>query len=146
MLKRPITFTDFNDEVHTEEFYFNISRAELIEMELSEVEGLKATIERIIAAKDMKSLVHEFKKILLDSYGVKSEDGKRFIKSPEVRDDFAHSAAFDVLFLELCTNETSAADFIMGILPKDMAEQLAHATPDKPKGLPPRPPQPPTAV
>jgi len=147
MLKRNITFTDFNDVKVTEEFYFNISRAELIEMEVSEVDGLKAAVEKIIASKDMKSLIREFKKIVLDSYGVKSEDGKRFIKTEQLRDEFAQSAAYDVLFMELCTNETSAANFIMGILPTELAAELNNLSPqDKPKGLPPlpmRPPKPP---
>lgn len=147
MLKRPITSTDFDGNTTTEEFYFNISRVELIEMEVSELDGLKATIEKIVATKDMKSLIKEFKKIILDSYGIKSEDGKRFVKSQELRDEFAQSGAFDVLFMDLATNETAAANFIMGILPSDMAEQLANATPqDKPKGLPPQPPKPPSSI
>jgi hypothetical protein len=143
MLKRPITFTDFEGQKITEDFYFNISRAELIEMEVSEVDGMKATIEKIIAAQDMKSLIQEFKKIILDSYGVKSEDGRRFIKSEENRLAFSQSVMFDTLFMELATNESSAANFIMGVLPADMAAELAGKAPqDKPQGLPPMPPTP----
>ena len=153
MLKRNITYEDFDGNWATEEFYFNIGKAELIEMELSEVDGLKATIEKIVASGDIKSLIKEFKKVVLGSYGVKSEDGKRFIKSPELSLAFSQTPAFDVLFMDLATNDKFAADFIMGVLPKDMVAQLEAAKvqdkPDKPPAafaLPKQPPMPPTVV
>lgn len=155
MLKRAITYHNFDGEKVTKDYYFNIGKAELIEMELSEVDGLKAAIQKIIKAGDMKSLVNEFKKIILASYGQKSEDGERFIKSPELSLQFSQTAAFDSLFMDLATNETAAAIFIKGVLPADMVAQLdVAATQDKPTSVPeafklpkpPQPPMPPTSV
>lgn len=155
MLKRAITYHNFDGEKVTKDYYFNIGKAELIEMELSEADGLKAAIQKIIKAGDMKSLVNEFKKIILASYGQKSEDGERFIKSPELSLQFSQTAAFDSLFMDLATNETAAAIFIKGILPADMVAQLdVAATQDKPTSVPeafklpkpPQPPMPPTSV
>lgn len=148
MLKRPITYTTYDGDEITEDFYFNVSKADLIEMELSEVDGLKTTIEKIIAAKDIRSLINEFKKIVLGSYGEKSEDGKRFIKSEEFSKNFSQSAAYDVLFVELTTDDVAATTFIKGILPPDMVGELDKAIPqDKPKEAPKPfklPPMPPT--
>jgi hypothetical protein len=153
MLKRAISYEDFDGNKVTEELYFNISKVELIEMELSELDGLKATIDRIVKAGDMKSLIKEFKKIILDSYGVKSEDGKRFIKSEQLRTEFSQGLAYDALFMDLCTNETAAANFIKGVLPKDMIAKYEELNvPDQPTEvpkafkLPPQPPMPPSAV
>jgi len=120
MLKRNITYKDFNDEEVTETFYFNLSKTELIELEVSYEGGLQGAIQRIIEAKDERALVMEFKRIVLLSYGERSADGKRFIKNDQLREEFTQTAAYDALFMELATDEDAAAKFIQGILPADM--------------------------
>lgn len=120
MLKRNITYEDFNGDTVTEVFYFNLSKSELMELELEYKGGFGESIQRIIEAKDNKSLIAEFKKIILLSYGIKSDDGKRFIKSDQLREEFTQTAAFNSLFMELATNENSAVTFLNGIIPKDM--------------------------
>jgi hypothetical protein len=89
MLKKTITYTDYNGVERTEDFYFNLNKAEILEMELSTEGGLQQMIEKIIAAQDMPALSKYFKDIILMSYGEKSPDGKRFIKNQEIRDAFA---------------------------------------------------------
>jgi hypothetical protein len=120
VLHRPITYEDFNGNLVTENFYFNLSKAELIELEVSYDTGLAAAMQRIIDEKDNKKLVSEFKRIILLSYGVKSEDGKRFRKSNELREEFEQTAAYQSLFVELATNSMAATEFINGIIPRDM--------------------------
>jgi hypothetical protein len=144
MLKRDITYEDFNGETVTETFYFNLTKTEIIELEVGYKQGLEETIKAIIKAQDNKSLIGEFKKIVLMAYGIKSEDGRRFIKSDQLREEFAQSAAYDALFMDLATNEDSAANFIMGIIPRDLNIDLDK--PERPKmvnvPLPPVPPTP----
>lgn len=120
MLKRTIKYEDFNGVEVVEDFYFNLSKSELIEMEAEYQGGLSDTLNRIIEAKDNKTLIAEFKKLVLNSYGQKSVDGKRFMKSDALREEFSQTPAYDVLFMELASNEGAAGDFIQGIMPKDM--------------------------
>lgn len=127
MLKKTISYEDFDGVKITEDFYFNLTKSEMVEMELQHKDGLGDAIQRIIAANDTKALLVEFKKLILGSFGVKSEDGKRFIKSKESIDDFTSSAAYDALFMELATNDTAAADFIKGIIPRDMLSAAEEA-------------------
>lgn len=117
MLKKTITYTDYNGIERTEDFYFNLNKAEILEMELSTEGGLQQTIEKIIAAQDMPALSKYFKDIILMSYGEKSPDGKRFIKNQEIRDAFAQTEAFSELYVELATDDVAAADFINGVIP-----------------------------
>ena len=124
MLKRDITYEDFDGEKVTETFYFNLTKTEIVELEVGYDGGLQAALQRIIKADDRKTLVAEFKKIVLLSYGKKSDDGKRFIKSDELREEFSQTAAYDSLFMELATNDDSAATFIKGIVPKDFAREM----------------------
>lgn len=126
MLKKAITFKDFDGNEVTEEFYFNISKSELVELELSNEGGLEAYLKRIIASNDGKTIVQEFKKLILMSYGVKSEDGKSFIKTDKVREDFQQTLAFDSLFFELSTDSDAATEFVKGIIPQDMADEVAR--------------------
>jgi len=120
MLKKDITFTDYNGDEVTETYYFNLSRAELVELEVSYSGGIEAAITRIIETRDVRNLIKEFKKIILLSYGVRSEDGKKFIKNQELRDDFTQTAAYDALFMELATDADAAAVFMNGIIPKGL--------------------------
>lgn len=127
MLKREITYEDYNGEKVTEVFYFNLTQSELVELEVSYEGGLEASIKRIIEAKNVQALVQEFKKIILSAYGVRSEDGKRFIKNDQVREEFTQSAAYDALFMELATDDDAASKFITGILPASLVEAVAAA-------------------
>jgi hypothetical protein len=127
MLTREISYTDFNDEKVVEKFYFNISKPELVEMEVEYKEGLGQKIQNIIDAKDYKQLIRMFKEIILVSYGQKSEDGRRFIKNDTLREEFVQTAAYHVLFMELAADATKAAEFLKGVLPKDMTGDIDKA-------------------
>ena len=118
MLKKTITYTDFNNAERSEDFYFNLTQAEVMEMEMSTVGGLSEMIQRIIAAQDTPSIIKVFKDLILKSYGEKSPDGKRFIKTPELAEAFSQTEAYSVLFMELATDADSAAAFVNGIIPK----------------------------
>lgn len=117
MFKKTITYTDYNGVERTEDFYFNLTRAEVTEMELSTTGGLTTMIEKIVAEQDSKAIVETFKKIILASYGEKSADGRRFIKNDEVRDSFAQTEAYSDLFMELASDADAAAEFINGVAP-----------------------------
>ena len=117
MLKKDITFTDLNGQEVTETHYFHMSKADLIELNLSKQGGFEGWIQRVVAAEDGKSLVRELKDIILMAYGKKSEDGSRFIKSAELRAEFANSEAFSELFTEVATDATAASEFVNGIMP-----------------------------
>ena len=129
MLKKTITYTDYNGVERKEDFYFNLSKAEVMEMELSTTGGLAEMIKRIVAAQDQPAIIKVFKDLILKAYGEKSPDGKRFIKSSELSDAFSQTEAYSQLFMELATNDEAAAKFINGIVPADMAQQIASAAP-----------------
>ena len=126
MLKKTITYTDYNGTERTEDFYFNLTKAEILEMELSTEGGLQQMIEKIIAAQDMPALSKYFKQIILMSYGEKSPDGKRFIKNEQLREEFSQTEAFSQLYVDLATDDKIAADFINGIIPQEAAEAAAE--------------------
>ena len=139
MLKRTIKYEDFEGNPIEEEFYFNLSKSELIELEVQYEKGLADTLQDIVKANDTKSLVAEFKKLVLLAYGQKSLDGKRFIKSDELREEFAQSLAYDSLFMELATDDKAAASFIQSIVPRDLGEAIEKARIEGTPGLPPPP-------
>jgi len=117
MLKKSITFTDYDGNERTENFWFNLSKAECMEMELSTNGGMQQMIEKIISEKDQAKIVKIFKEIILKSYGEKSPDGKHFYKSPEISAGFASTEAYSELFMELATNADKAAEFMNAVLP-----------------------------
>lgn len=117
MLKKTITYIDYNGEKRSEDYMFNLSQAECMEMELSTNGGMQQLIERIVSEKDNEKIVEIFKKIILKAYGIKSPDGKYFRKSTEISKDFESTEAYSVLFMELATNSDAAAEFIRGVLP-----------------------------
>lgn len=125
MLKKTITYPDYNGGSRTEDFYFNLTQAEVTEMELSVDGGLVEMINRIVAAQDGKQIIATFKDIILRAYGEKSPDGKRFVKSQELRDAFAQTEAYSILFMELATNADAAAAFINGIVPAQTEKRAA---------------------
>lgn len=117
MLKKTITYTDYNGVERTEDFYFNLSKAEVIEMEMSVSGGLMGMIDRVVSAQDTPSIVKIFKDLVLKAYGEKSPDGKRFVKSDELRTAFSQTEAYSTLFMELATDADAAANFVNGIIP-----------------------------
>ena len=117
MLKKTIKYTDYDGNERTEDFYFNLTKAEITEMELSHDGGLVKLIEKIVAEQDSKRIIEVFKDLILRSYGEKSPDGKRFIKNQELRDAFAQTEAYSDLFMELASDADSAAAFVNGIVP-----------------------------
>lgn len=129
MLKRSVTYTDFNGDEVTEVLYFHLTKPELIEMEVESSGGLSTMLQRISENGDRKAIVAEFKKIVLTAYGEKSDDGKIFRKSDTIRENFSSSAAYSQLFMELATDETAAAEFINGVMPKDLLTQDKPAEP-----------------
>ena len=120
MLKKTVTYTDYDGEERTEDYYFNLTEAEITEMELTTTGGMEKTIERIIKAKDMPEITKLFKELILKSYGEKSADGRRFIKNDQLRQEFTETEAYSKIFMELCTNDTAAAEFVNGIIPKSL--------------------------
>lgn len=127
MLKKTITFNDLDGNPVTEDFYFNLTKAELAEMELSEKGGLTAHLKRVIAATEDgegSQIIATFKDIIMRAVGRRSEDGRRFVKNQDIRDDFLQTEAYSEMFMELCTNATAASDFVKAILPSGMAEEL----------------------
>lgn len=119
MLKKTITYTDFNGIERTEDHYFNLTKAEVVEMEMGVNGGYSEMIQRIVNAQDAPTIMKTFKEFIRKSYGVKSDDGRRFIKSEEISDSFMQTEAYSTLFMELCTNAEVAAAFVSGILPKN---------------------------
>ena len=139
MFAKKIKFTDFNGNEREQTFYFNLTKAELTEMNLSKEGGLEAYVQRITNAADTPALANLFKELILKSYGEKSDDGMRFIKRDPQRgklaDEFEQTEAYSELYMELATNTDAAAEFINGLVPRDISEkakavQQGHAYPD----------------
>lgn len=125
MLKKTMTYEDYNGETVTEDFYFSISKAELIELEIESGEGgYSGLLKKIIAAEDNVAMLATFKDIIARSVGRRSDDGKRFVKSDEITRDFQQSPAYDQLLLSFYTDENAAVEFVTGIVPGDMAEAV----------------------
>ena len=125
MLKKEIAYTDYNGVERKETFYFNLSKAEIMEMELTTVGGFAEMIQKIVDAQDAPSIIKTVKDLVLKSYGEKSPDGKRFIKTEELRDSFEQTEAYSTLFMELATNAAAASEFVNGIIPADLAKQVS---------------------
>ena len=128
MLKKTITYTDYNGVERTEDFFFNLTKAEIMEMEMGTEGGMADMISRIVSAQDTPSI----KDILLKAYGEKSPDGKRFIKSKELSDGFSQTEAYSILFMELATDAEAASKFVNGIIPADVAKAAADEMKNNP--------------
>lgn len=124
MLTKKITYTDYNGVERTEEFHFNLSKAEIMSMEMSVEGGMSSVLNNAIQSMDQTKLFKAFKDLVLRSYGVKSADGKRFIKNDELREEFEQSEPFSIIFMELMTDEKAASDFVNAIIPKDLAAKV----------------------
>jgi hypothetical protein len=124
VLKKTITYEDLNGDNVNEDHYFHLSKAELIELELSHEGGFDKHLKRIVDSKNGAEIVSEMKKLILMSYGQKSEDGKRFIKSQELIDEFTQTEAWSTLFMEIATEAGKAVEFVRGVMPSGMEEAL----------------------
>lgn len=120
MVKKTITYTDYNGVERTEDFYFNLTEAELIDMQMNEVGGLGELIQKVTAARDDVTTYNIFKDLIRRAYGEKSPDGKRFIKTSEVKDAFMQTEAYSIIFMELMQDEEKAAAFVNGIIPQKL--------------------------
>lgn len=123
MIKKTITFTDYNGNEKTKDYYFNLTKAEIAEMYFSESGSFVDYIRRIVESEDGKKIIEVYKELLLKSYGEKSLDGEYFMKSDEMRKKFACSEAYSKLFMELATDDKAAAEFINGVVPKSVADK-----------------------
>lgn len=117
MIKKTMTYTDYNGIQRTEDFYFNLTKAEVAEREMSTAGGLAEMIQRVVDANDAPAIIKIFKELILKAYGEKSPDGKRFVKSEEISNAFAQTEAYSDLFMELATDADAAAKFVNGIIP-----------------------------
>lgn len=126
MHKETITYNDYNGVERTEDFYFNLTEAELTEMEYGQTGGLTSAIEHIIASQDVPTLIKYFKQIILKSYGEKSLDGKYFLKEDDeghkLARKFTQTEAYSILYMKLATDDEAAANFVNGIMPKNIKE------------------------
>ena len=122
MLKKTITYKDYNDVERTEDFYFNLNKAELMEMEMSTTGGLAEMIQTIVQTQDAPAIIKVFKDLVLKAYGEKSADGKRFMKVNDAGSRlsvaFSQTEAYSQLFMELATDADKASEFVNGIVPK----------------------------
>ncbi len=120
MYAKELEYTDFNGVARKEKFYFNLTKAEILDMELGKTGGLTEYIQKILEAQDTPAIVALFKTLLLKSYGIKSDDGRRFIKNDQVREEFEQTQAFSDLYMLLALNDEEAAKFVNAIVPEDM--------------------------
>lgn len=125
MIKWPITYTDYNGEERTEDFYFNLSKAEVMERQLMANGAYSEMLNRMVQQRDLPKIAEEFKTIILLSYGEKSEDGRRFIKSKELSEAFSQTEAYSELYIQLATDADMATKFINGVMPKDAIVKTA---------------------
>ena len=135
MIKKTITYTDYNDVERTEDHYFNLSKSELMELQYSIKGGLEGFIQSIIAEDDHPKIIQKFKDLVLMSYGKKHADGRRFEKSDEIRADFEQTEAYSALFMELATDEKAAAEFVKGIMPKGVETPNSVGVPNLPANV-----------
>lgn len=127
MLTKTIKYEDWNGVEREEEFYFNLSESELMELELGTTGGFTNMMQTIVRKKDVPQLMETFKNLILKSYGEKSPDGRRFIKSQALSEEFMQTPAYDSLFMELVTNADSASAFINGVVPKKLSDKAKSA-------------------
>lgn len=123
MLPKKITYTDYDGVVRTETFYFNMTEAELTMYQLERSGGMKQHLEKIVEGLDQPKILDIFRDIIHRSYGEKSEDGRRFIKSNELSTAFEQTEAYSVLVMELLSDEKAASDFINGLMPASLREK-----------------------
>lgn len=119
MLKKTITYTDYNGVERTEDFYFNLNKAEIMELEMSTTGGLAEMIKKVVAAQDAPAIIKIFKDLILRAYGEKTPDGRGFKKNEELKTAFSQTEAYSQLFMELATDADAASKFVNGIVPAE---------------------------
>lgn len=124
MYKITETYTDYDDNQRTEDFYFNYSEAELTDLQFSVSGGLAGMIDKIIKTNDMPKLVELFRELIQKAYGEKSNDGRRFIKSPELTKEFTETVAYSQIYMRLATDSKAAQEFINKVVPKSMKDKM----------------------
>ena len=129
MIKKTITYTDFNGGERTEDFYFHLTKAEITKMEMSVNGGMAERIQRIVSAQDQPAIIEVFEDLIKKSYGVKTPDGRGFVKRKEDLEAFMSTEAYSQLFMELATDADAAAKFVNGIVPADLSKQIAANPP-----------------
>lgn len=127
MLTKKITYEDFDGNKVTEECQFHLTKSELMKMELSEAGGMYATLEKMVKENNTPKLVAYFDNFIKASYGKRSEDGKRFIKTKEATEEFVQGLAYDELVVELLSNPDEAVAFFQGIIPKELSSQIDNS-------------------
>ena len=123
MLKKTITYIDYNGVERKEDFYFNFTKAELTDMNLSVQGGLQAMIQKIVDTQDVPEIAKIFKEMIFKAYGEKSADGRRFIKSKELSEAFSQTEAYSELYMALATDSKAAADFVNGVMPAGLVKE-----------------------
>lgn len=124
MIKKTIEYTDFDGNNRKEDFYFNLTKDELIQLGVKYPGGLEHKINRLVESEDAREIYDIFRTIILESYGEKSEDGRRFIKSEEMSTAFSQTNAFSELIMELVSDAEYSANFVENLLPKDLLETV----------------------
>ena len=132
MLKKTMTTVDFGGTKRTETYYFNLTKAEIMEMQLTTDGGFVQMIQKATDAQSNQELVKTFKDIICKSYGVLSPDGRKFIKNEAVLEDFMATQAFSDLYMELLNDENAAAEFFNGVLPEDLQKEAKTNAPVQP--------------
>ena len=127
MYKITETYTDYDDNQRTEDFYFNYSEAELADLQFSVSGGLAGMIDKIIKTNDMPKLVELFRELIQKAYGEKSNDGRRFMKSPELTKEFTETVAYSQIYMRLATDSKAAQEFINKVVPKSMKDKMQQA-------------------
>ena len=125
MIKKKVTYTDYNGNERTEEHHFHLNKAELTEMELSVDGGLSNYYQKIVDSQSVPELAKIFKELLLKSYGVKTDEGRVFEKSEELSRKFSQSAAYETMYMDLASNTELAAKFANGIIPANFEKEIA---------------------
>lgn len=132
MYQESIKYTDYNGVEREETFYFNLTEAELLDMELTTAGGFANVLQQIIDAKDVPAIANIFKTLILKAYGKKSDDGRRFLKSEAITEEFTQTEAFSMLYMRLATDTEYATNFVNSIVPKKLSDQMKN-----PESLPP---------
>lgn len=127
MIKKTVTYKNYNGVEVTEDYYFNLNKAEVVEMQMTTEGGFAEKVDKIIKAQDTPTLINIFKDLVLKAYGVKSDDGRRFMKSEQIREEFTQTEAYSEIFMSLAFNADEASEFINGIMPADLKETLDKA-------------------
>lgn len=124
MLKKTITYIDYNDEERTEDHYFHLTKAELLDWQMSVSGGMQAYLNTIMESRDNVAIYQAFREIFVMSYGVKSPDGRQFVKNDEVRDAFFQSEAWSEMIMEVMSDPSGAAEIMASIVPKDLRNEV----------------------